>query len=192
MSTVTKICSVSTKKLPEEIIQNTKSFKTNFDFIKTENIEWIERQEAENNFAYKQIIPYVILQKSNGNLGCYQRHGSEKRLSGLFSCGFGGHIEEKDIGSDFTETLQNGMFRELQEEISNFKKESVELKYLGIINEIESNVGLAHLGLAFLARCKEDFIPAESAETKGLQWKTAEELKNVQTELWTTLALELM
>lgn len=187
-----KTCCVLVKDLPEEIVKVTDCFKTSFSFIEESKIKWIERKDAETDTEYKQIIPYVIIQKADGKIACYERHGSEKRLAGLYSCGFGGHIEENDIGNNFTETLQNGMLRELKEEIANFEKESIELEYLGIINEVESNVGLVHLGCVFLAKCKENFIPEESDETKGLEWKTFSELKNLLTELWTKLALKLI
>ncbi len=187
-----KICCVKSKLIPEEILTTTKSFKRDFSFIKNEDIEWIERKDVEIDFSYKQLIPYVILQKSDKTLGCYKRHGSEKRLHGLFSCGFGGHVEEGDTQNDLAKTLETGMFRELGEELSDFDKSLVELKYLGLINEKENEVGFVHLGIVFMAICKDGYTPKEASETKGLEWKTKEELCNLKTELWTKLALELV
>ena len=187
-----KTCCVLVKDLPENIVKVTSCFKIAFNFIEESKIKWIERKDAETDYNYKQIIPYVIIQKSDGKIACYQRHGSEKRLAGLYSCGFGGHIEESDIGKNFYETLQKGMIRELSEEISNFNTKFIDLNYLGIINEVESNVGLVHLGCVYLAKCDEAFIPQESDETKGLEWKTFDELQQLETELWTKLALKLI
>lgn len=187
-----KICCVKSNLIPEEILNETKSFKRDFSFIKNNDVEWIERQAAEIDFSYKQLIPYVILQKSDGQIACYQRHGSEKRLHGFYSCGFGGHVEESDNQNDLAKTLECGMFRELTEEVSNFDRTKVELKYLGIINEKESEVGLVHLGVVFMAVCKDGYIPKEASETKGLEWKKTDELKSCKTELWTKLALELV
>lgn len=187
-----KICCVKSNLIPEEILNETKSFKRDFSFIKNNEVEWIDRKDAETDFSYKQLIPYVILQKSDKTLGCYQRHGTEKRLHGLFSCGFGGHVEESDYKNDLVKTLECGMLRELSEELSNFDKDQVELKYLGLINEKESEVGLVHLGIVFMAVCKEGYTPKEASETKGLEWKSKEELCKLKTELWTKLALELV
>lgn len=192
-----KICCVKTDSLPKNITEKTDSFRADFDFIKKENIEWIERKEAETNFSYKQIIPYVILRQQDGKIACYKRHGTEERLHGLFSCGFGGHIEQCDSGGSVLETIKNGMLRELSEEVSNFSpsllgKNDFELSYLGVINEVESEAGLVHLGVVFIGKCKNGFVPKEADETKGLEWKSVEELSDLRTELWTTLALKLL
>lgn len=192
-----KICCVKTDSLPKAVTEKTDSFRADFDFIKNENIEWIERKEAETNYSYKQIIPYVILRRQDGKVACYKRHGTEKRLHGLYSCGFGGHIEQCDSGGSVLETVKNGMLRELSEEVSNFspelfRKEDFELSYLGVINEVESEAGLVHLGIVFIGNCKNGFVPKEADETKGLEWKTFEELSQLHTELWTALALKLI
>lgn len=187
-----KICCIKTVALPKNIVDFTESFSVQADFLKNQNVEWLERNSAEINDEYKQLIPYVILQKDDGKIACYQRHGTETRLHGFYSCGFGGHIEECDKRQDLSATVEAGMFRELTEEISNFDRTKIELKYLGIINEVETNVGLVHLGVVYLGRCKNDFIPLESDETKGLEWKKLDELKSCKTELWTKLALKLM
>lgn len=195
-----KIFCVKTSSLPEKITKTTGGFKVSFDFLnslKNEDISWIERSEAETNFDYKQIIPYVILQKEDGKIACYKRHGTEKRLHGFYSCGFGGHVEESDKGNSVLETIKNGMLRELSEEVSNFpslraESETITLEPLGVINEVESEAGLVHLGVVFLGKCRNGFVPKEADETKGLEWKTRSELSSLQTELWTLLSLELM
>ena len=188
-----KVCCVPIKKIADEVVKSTKSFKLDFtDFINDEDIVWIERLEAEKEFNYKQIIPYVILQNSVRKIACYQRHGTEKRLHGLYSCGFGGHIDEPDKATSFFETVQNGMNRELSEELANFDKSKITLNYLGFIHEVESEVGLLHLGIVYIAKCAEGYLPTETDETKGLEWKSIAELKELKTELWSKLALELV
>lgn len=187
-----KVCCIPVSKLSNEVVKSTKSFKLDFsDFIRDEDIVWIERPVAEKDFSFKQIIPYVVLQKSDGKIACYQRHGSEKRLHGLYSCAVGGHIDEPDKATTFIETMQKGMIRELIEELANFDKSKITLKYLGFIHEIESEVGLLHIGIVYLGKCAEGYLPKETDETRGLEWKTIEELKELKTELWSKLALEL-
>ena len=66
------------------------------------------------------------------------------------------------------------------------------LEYLGLISEKESDVGLVHLGIVYLARCKDDYVPLAAEETKGLEWKTKDELRNLKKELWSTLALDFL
>ena len=84
------------------------------------------------------------------------------------------------------------MIRELSEEISNFDNALIDLEYKGLINEVETQVGLVHLGIVYLGKCKTAFVPQESDETKGLEWKSLEELKQFKSELWTKLALNLL
>lgn len=188
-----RVCCIPSFRLPDEVAKATRSFRLDFtSFIKDEDIIWIERAVAEKDFNYKQIIPYIILQKADGGIACYRRHGTEKRLHGLYTCGVGGHIDETDKADTLLETIQNGMDRELSEEISNFSKGKISLENLGFIHEVESEVGLLHLGIVFLAKCSEEYLPAEADETKGLEWKTADELKGLKTELWSKLALELL
>lgn len=188
-----RVCCIPVSRLPDEIVKVTRSFRLDFtSFIKDEDIIWIERAVAEKDFNYKQIIPYIILQRADGRIACYQRHGTEKRLHGLYSCGVGGHIDETDKADTLMETIRNGMNRELSEEISNFNKGKLSVENLGVIHEVESEVGLLHLGIVFLARCVEGYLPREADETKGLEWKTADELKCLKTELWSQLALELL
>lgn len=188
-----KILCVKKENLPDFIVNETKSFCEPIDaYVKQGEIDWIERAIAEKDFNFKQIIPYVVIKNSKGKIACYRRHGSEKRLAELYSCGFGGHIEECDRAENVMQTIKNGMMRELSEEISNFDKEKMNIIYKGFIHEKESEVGLVHIGVVFEAACIEGFLPKESEETKGLEWKTVEELKGLKTELWTKLAMELL
>lgn len=188
-----KICCIPINKLNEQIRNATKSFKENiFEYIKDDDILWIERSVAEKDFNFKQIIPYVILKKHDGQIACYKRHGTEKRLHGLYSCGFGGHIDEPDNSNSLFSTIENGMYRELSEELANFDDKKISLKYKGFIHEVESEVGLLHIGIVYLAECSEGYEPLETYETKGLEWKSISELKSLKTELWSKLAMELI
>lgn len=188
-----KVCCIPLTNLSEEIKNSTSSFKEDFyKYIKDEDVKWIERSEAEIDFSYKQIIPYVLLERSDKKFACYIRHGTEKRLHGKISCGIGGHIDEPDKKSTLCETIKTGMLRELGEELQNFDESKIELKYLGIINEIESEVGLVHLGIVYSAKCIESYIPKPSDELKNMEWKTKEEIKILGKELWTELAFKLL
>ncbi|MEL5720912.1 MAG: hypothetical protein P1P59_07270 [Treponemataceae bacterium] len=187
-----KICCIKTNSIDKSIQNKTDAFKVDFDILfKDVEIFWIERNIAETDTNYKQIIPYILVQNSEGKFACYPRHGTETRLHGLYSCGIGGHIDAIDKGKDIFTTIKNGMTRELSEEFKNFQKAKVDLKYLGIINEVETSVGLVHLGLVFYAKCFEDYLPEPAAELSGLEWKTLDEIKLLKMELWSTLAFKL-
>lgn len=190
-----KICCVKTEYLPKEITQSTCAKKISIKKLFTNpnaQIAWIERSDAETNFEYKQFISYGILINSKNQIACYPRHGNEKRLHGLYSCSIGGHIDEIDKDKNPSKTIQNGLMRELSEELSNFDKTKVKIKFKGVINEIQSEVGLVHLGIVFLIKCKKNYIPLPAEETKGLEWKTLTQLSECKTELWSKLALSII
>jgi hypothetical protein len=58
---------------------------------------WMPRSAAECDPSFKQLIPYVVVKRSDtGTIACYRRRGSEDRLHGLWSVGIGGHVDEGD------------------------------------------------------------------------------------------------
>lgn len=188
-----KICCVPLEKIPERIRNSTSSFKEDYSvFIKNEDVIWVERPVAEKNFNYKQLIPYVLLQRADGKFACYQRHGTETRLHGKWSAGVGGHIDEPDKQDSLKATLETGMLRELGEELENFDRTKISLSYLGIINEIESEVGHVHLGIVYIAKCEENYEPKPASELKLMDWKTISEIQELEKELWTELAFKLV
>jgi predicted NUDIX family phosphoesterase len=187
-----KICCVDTVALPAGWTAGTAALAVDFfSFVDASRMRWVERSAAETNSAYKQIIPYIVVQ-SGGRILCYPRHGAESRLHGFYSCGIGGHIDIDDARDTFEETVAAGMTRELKEELADFREDHVELVYRGVINETESAVGQVHFGLVYTARCLGDYAPHPSEEIAGMDWKTPEELKRVRKELWSDLALELI
>lgn len=188
-----KILCVKSKKLPKEITTVTNAFKIQVNsLVNDTDVEWIERAEAENNFEYKQLIPYILLKCSDGKYACYQRAGNEKRLHGKYSAGIGGHIDEADKQNNLIKTIEVGMYRELSEELTNFQQDKIDLKYLGIINEVENDVGLVHLGIVYIAECKNGYIPEAASELKNMDWKTVAEIDMLEKELWTKLAFQLV
>src|SRR5262245_18908795 len=97
------------------------------------------RSEVETDPAFKQLIPYVVLQ--HGADVCNYRRGSsgtEARLRALRSVGIGGHISEEDAagGSDAYIT---GMRREVSEEVAFDCGWTEHL--LGFINDDSTPVG---------------------------------------------------
>ena len=78
---------------------------------------YVPRPQAEKDNSYKQVIPYVLVFDSESKVLHYQRCGSEKRLSGLYSAGIGGHVNDKDTGSSIFDIVVTGLKREMFEEL---------------------------------------------------------------------------
>ena len=145
------------------------------------------RREIESDYAWKQIVPYVLSFTNDGRVLIYQRRGTETRLHGLWSVGIGGHVNQTDaLSSNFRETLITGMERECKEELG---VEGLHYSLLGVINEEQTAVGHAHLGIVFKTVVPVNF-PA-SSELSEWKFVLPQHLKIFRFELWSSLALQL-
>jgi predicted NUDIX family phosphoesterase len=160
----------------------------------TSNLFFAERDYMEVNSHYKQIIPYLMLQRGesdNTRVLCYQRRTkhTEKRLGGLWSVGFGGHIEPLD--RDDTQVETNGMvmataLREMEEE-TGLNPGAKALSLIGFINSDSEDVSSVHFGVVFkvdldgLADNDQQIMDLVSAQAEPHQarWIAVNELKNV-------------
>ncbi|HOX24754.1 MAG TPA: NUDIX domain-containing protein [Candidatus Krumholzibacteria bacterium] len=115
-----------------------------------------EREYMETCSHYKQIIPYLVLVRGDGRerrVLAYQRQvkHSERRLGGLWSVGFGGHIEPIDRAD--REVAIRGLVeaaarRELAEETGLDPAQAV-LEPAGYINSDREDVSSVHLGVVY-------------------------------------------
>lgn len=122
----------------------------------TSHLFFAERDYMEINSHYKQIIPYLMLQRGEGDQArvlCYQRKTkhTEQRLGGLWSVGFGGHIEPLDRNDSTVAT--NGMvmataLREMEEE-TGLNPGAEALSLIGFINSDSEDVSSVHFGAVF-------------------------------------------
>jgi predicted NUDIX family phosphoesterase len=115
-----------------------------------------ERDHMETNSHYKQIIPYLVLRRGTGDdarVLCYQRRikHSEARLGGLWSVGFGGHVEPIDRGDDTVRTdglVMATALRELEEETGLAPgREAFTME--GYVNSDSEDVSSVHFGVVF-------------------------------------------
>ncbi|WP_321492304.1 phosphoesterase [uncultured Desulfobacter sp.] len=156
---------------------------------------FVRRGVAEEDRQKKQIIPYIVLQTVDGNMtAAYNRQGSEKRLHDLWSIGIGGHINPGDQAMDsdrFENILQNGMQRELNEELTRQEPDDT-TEFIGIISEDITPVGSVHMGAVFLIRTQnpEGYLPGD--ELHSFTWHETKTLWKLNMELWSELALELV
>ena len=156
---------------------------------------FVRRSLAEEDKQKKQIIPYILLQTADaGMTATYNRQGSEKRLHDLWSIGIGGHINpgDKTMGADnFENILKNGMQRELDEELTR-RVSSDPIEFIGIINEDITPVGSVHMGAVFLIRTQTPKEYVAGDELHSFTWHATQKLSQLNLELWSELALELV
>lgn len=115
---------------------------------------FVDREEAEREPAWKQLIPYCAVERSGPvrALFCVRRsrRQSESRLHDLWSIGLGGHVNPDDGEERTAGILERALRRELQEEL--VLREAPAPVPLGLINDDAGDVGRVHAGLAYLLR----------------------------------------
>lgn len=150
--------------------------------------EFIPRSDAEEDPAYKQIIPYVVLTRQ-GKVFTTRRlnKGGESRLHGKISIGIGGHINPVDE-TDRKSVLMQGLERELDEEV--YIENRGQLVPCGLINDDSNGVGAVHLGLCFTMEVEGQVAVKETEKLAGA-WMSIDELKaeydNMET--WSQIAM---
>jgi len=112
---------------------------------------FVPRVDAEENPAWKQIIPYCLL-VSAGQIFLMQRRrgGGEARLHDKLSLGVGGHINPVDSEetTDAGEIMATALRRELREELWLAPGGQVP-ECIGVLNDDSDPVGQVHLGMVY-------------------------------------------
>jgi len=165
-------------------------FAFEFDMVRAhiaENGLYLDRDTVETNFAYRQIIPYVVVRNPEGKILTYRRQisSTEDRLHGQYAIGIGGHVEQRD-GSGWI-AVMNAAKREIKEEIGVAPVLSG--RDIIIIRLSETPVDRAHLGLGMIMDSWEGEMQP-SKEVPFWDWKTPEELETMRLETWSRYMLE--
>ncbi len=168
--------------------------KTKSDFIPIilSRFEYHERgQNLETNSALQQIIPYIwIVNPKTKKVFAYKRSVkgySETRLMNKWSCGIGGHIEKEDC----EDPIQNGMMRELKEEVKI--QEYPQPKIIGFINDDSDPVNQVHFGVVAVAETNFDVEKGDEEIAQGRLY-SLEELEKIfadpqnDVEKWTKIS----
>lgn len=147
-----------------------------------ENAHFMNRDDAEIDTEFRQIIPYVIVKDYNNKILVYKRtsKGGEGRLHNKISIGFGGHVNPKDDSEKLNtkSTIQLCCERELKEELG-LNENDYNLLYTGYIKLSNTEVDKVHFGLVFEAKINSDieFKTEDCVELVG--WYNQEYLKEM-------------
>lgn len=144
-----------------------------FDLV-LKNYSFLDRDIAEHDYDYRQIIPYIVVRKDDSFLLLKRLNKqTEKRLHGKSSLGVGGHINP-DSSEKYENIIMSGLYKELNEEISI--KEPFKLTFSGIINNQTSDVGKVHVGFLYILEASSlDFEVLEKEKMTG-EWIKKEQL----------------
>jgi predicted NUDIX family phosphoesterase len=129
---------------------------------------YIDRDFAETCFEYRQVIPYVMIR--NGDLVYSLRRTTrqrEFRLHHKLSLGIGGHINPDDARHP-EGALMGGLLKELTEEV-HVDAVSGDLEFIGLINDLSTDVSRVHLGLLYVFHTECDVSVRETEKMTG-EW----------------------
>jgi predicted NUDIX family phosphoesterase len=151
---------------------------------------YLNRNDAEGDRRYKQLIPYVLI-LCHDRILRYRRGkgGQETRLHGLFSVGIGGHISEEDHGL-FSSRLgyQEGMRRELMEEV---EIEAANEAAVAVLNDDSTEVGFVHFGVVHVTHVATEEIVGRRSGIVGPEFVPMAEAMRTPSayESWSRLCL---
>lgn len=153
---------------------------------------FMPRARAEDDPAFKQLIPYVVLRHGE-SLFHYRRgkKGTETRLHALRSIGVGGHINPVDQGEDFDGVYAAALLRELHEEVI-LPPGPPRLTPLGLINDDSTPVGQVHLGVVHILDLDAADVRPREAALSGCGFSPIGELSADRDsfETWSRFVLE--
>src|SRR6266487_2292795 len=162
-------------------------------FLSRGNNFFCSRPEAENNPAYKQIIPYALIAFEN-KVAYYLRgkKAGEQRLVAKGSIGIGGHMNETDesLFALDEQAYRVGVEREVNEEI---KIDSpFEGRIVALLNDDTTEVGRVHLGIIHVFKLAEPKVQKREAMITELTFLPREELlaRRETMETWSQICLD--
>jgi predicted NUDIX family phosphoesterase len=154
---------------------------------------FIPRREAENDPAYKQIIPYALIAFEKRVLHYVRgKKAGEQRLVAKGSIGIGGHMNETDesLFAMDEQAYRAGVEREVNEEIKI--DTPFEDRIVALLNDDSTEVGRVHLGIVHIFKLKEPNVQKREAMITGLTFLTKEELmaRRQSLESWSQICLD--
>lgn len=168
------------------------------EMLRPENVSYRPRAEMEQDPTFKQLIPYVIFRYRDaaGGTHVFQytrgKGQGEGRLHSKRSVGIGGHISVEDTSIAGADPYQEGLRRELAEEVA------IDTAYtetcVGLINDDESPVGRVHLGVVHIFDVAEPRVSPRETEIIECGFRPIEELLADLSgfETWSSICLRAL
>lgn len=157
----------------------------NIKDVDTNNFHFLSRTIADSKDPsdlrvakyLPQVLPYVVVTYKDEVLTYSRAKGTEDRLHGTLSCGFGGHVDIGDIDpTNFS--LNKAILRELEEELCldiREKHQFLELKL--VLIDTTNEVGQVHLGYLYTIELShKSMINPNLDEIHLPEWKLTSDL----------------
>lgn len=141
------------------------------------NHAFMDREAAEIDPTFKQLIPYCIFRCGERILHYTRgKAGGESRLHAKISVGVGGHINPVDTGGGRTgpDAYHSAVTREIEEELD--LPEHHEHRIIALLNDDSNAVGQVHLGIVHLVDLKSDAVSSREDALAELGFSSIENL----------------
>ena len=162
------------------------------------------RGDMEEDMSYLQPIPYTII-KQGSKYFAYTRleGGGESRLHGKTSIGAGGHMDPIENAWNFEHLLAVNNARELEEElfildengkeIDNHYELSKESTIVGLGYTDISSVDAVHIAIYNIITIPENYdVKVKETDVLEGEFKTLEQIKEMNLENWSKMALSVL
>ena len=156
------------------------------------------RGEMEDDPSFKQLIPYCIFRHRDARRGetVFQytrgKGQGEGRLHSKRSVGVGGHISLDDSFDTGADPYQEGLRRELDEEV--IIDTAYTQQCVGMINDDDTPVGKVHLGIVHLFDVEQPAVQPRESELLDCGFRPVGELLADLDgfETWSRICLEAL
>jgi predicted NUDIX family phosphoesterase len=156
------------------------------------NAFFMDREQAEQDENYRQVIPYVIIRKPGipPRFFLFKRLKTqgEQRLHNLLSLGAGGHINPVDYKA--ADPLNEGLMREIEEEI--YPPEKYNLTFMGWIYSRIDPVACVHAGMVYIMDTPDGNIRIRETDKMTGEWCEIGDLRQKidQMEGWSRIIMQ--
>ena len=140
------------------------------------------RHEAEQNFDYKQPIPYAVVIDEDNRVFVYKRgwtgsNAGDSRLHNKIAFGVWWHIERED--EDLQNPLQDSLVREVEEEIAIKQTDIKSIEAIWYINDESTEVSQVHLGVAYIVKVHNTNVELLDGELENGEFVSLDTLESM-------------
>ncbi|MEY2585769.1 MAG: hypothetical protein QOD80_1795 [Verrucomicrobiota bacterium] len=154
---------------------------------------FLPRAQAENDPAYKQIIPYALIAHEDTVLHYVRgKKAGEQRLVAKGSIGIGGHMNDSDesLFAWDEQAYRAGVEREVNEEIEI--DSPFDDRIVALLNDDTTEVGRVHLGIVHVFRLAEPKVQKREAMITNLSFLNRDQMTAIRDNLetWSQLCVD--